>query len=254
MEHINAVIIEDLPIAEEHLKKLLNTHCPNVNIVASFNSGREALPILPKLNFNLLFLDIEYNDGYNAFDLLEDINLENVHIIFTTAYDHYRKQASEANTVKYLLKPIEVKPLKQAVERSMLIMIGQQQINNLKKTHQALSSGKIVLSIKGETLFINPESIVYLEANGAYSQVYYTEGSDLKNIVVSHNLSWFDALLPQKLFLRIHKKYTINTSYVQKCRSNNLILKVGSHKITTSISKDRKKEIVDTIAMNKLNF
>jgi two-component system LytT family response regulator len=251
---INTVIVEDMPVAEEHLRKLLQDHCPQINVIASFQSGKEALIMLPKLNYDLLFLDIEYNDGYNAFNLLKDLEFTETHIIFTTAYDTFRKQASEANTIKYLLKPIRKEELIQAVERSMLIMIGKEKIKEIEQTHEALKTGKIMINSEGITLFIKPDEIICLEADGAYSHIYHLSGDEMVKTLSSQNLGKFEKILNSKRFLRVHKSYLVNTEFVASCRRTKLRLAAGKHNIDVPIARDRRKDILESIAMNNLDL
>ncbi len=254
MKVINAVIIEDLPVAEEHLKKLLRDNCPQVNVIASFRSGKEAIKILPKLNYDLLFLDIEYNDNYNAFRLLEDLDFAETHIIFTTAFDTYRNEASEVDSIKYLLKPIQKDELVKAVERSMLILIGKDKLTQIQQHYEAVKTGKIMISSEGIVHFIDSMDIIYLEASGTYTDVFYVSENEIIKITSTQNLGKFESKLDARIFNRVHKKYLVNINYVKSCHRNMLKLAVGNQKVEVLISKDRRKDILETIALNSLNF
>ncbi len=254
MKGINAVIIEDLPVAEEHLTKLLRDNCPQVNVIASFRSGKEAIKMLPQLNYDLLFLDIEYNDNYNAFRLLEDLDFTETHIIFTTAFDTYRKEASEVDSIKYLLKPIQKEELVKAVERSMLIMIGKDKLPQIQQHYEATKAGKIMISSEGIIHFIAPMDIIYLEASGTYTSIYYTTESEIVKLVSTQNIGKFESKLDAQIFNRVHKKYLVNINYVKSCHRNILNLAVGKNKAEVLISKDRRKSILETIALNSLEF
>lgn len=254
IKSINAVIVEDQPIAEEHLKKMLADNCPNINIIASYPSGKEALKHLPSLNYALLFLDIEYNDGYNAFRLLEDLDFTETHIIFTTAFEEYRKEAADVDSIKYLLKPIKKEDLISAVDRSMLIMIGKEKLKLIEEKYEAVKTGKLIINTDGTTYFIEPSEIVYMEATGAYTNIYYYSGDELKEILSTQNLGKYESILNGQNFIRVHKKYLVNIQYVKSCQRNKLKLVVGKMIVEVSISKDRRKEIIETISLNKMGL
>ncbi len=251
---INAIIVEDMPIAVEHLRKLLIDNCPNVNIIASYPSATEAIKHLPGLNYDLLFLDIEYNDGYNAFKMLENLNFRETHIIFTTAFEHYRKEAAEVDSIKYLLKPIKKDELIKAVKRSMQIMVGKEKLEVIKEKYEAVKSGKLTVNSGGVLYFIEPEEIVYLEAEGAYTHIYYNTEHHLKQVLSSQNIGKYELILSSENFLRVHKKYLVNIHFVKNCYRNKLKLSVKDKTFDVLISKDRRKEIIETISLNRMDI
>ncbi len=254
MKIINAVIVEDIPVAEQHLKKLLGDNCPQINVIASFRSGKEAIKMLPQLNYDLLFLDIEYNDNYNAFRLLEDLDFAETHIIFTTAFDTYRKEASEVDSIKYLLKPIQKEELVKAVDRSMLIMIGKDKLPQIQQHYEAVKTGKIMISSEGIIHFINPMDIIYLEASGTYTDIFYVSENEMLKLISTQNIGKFESKLDSRFFNRVHKKYLVNINYIKSCHRNKLNLTAGNQKVEVLISKDRRKDILETIALNNLEF
>jgi len=254
MRPINAIIVEDMTIAEEHLKKLLRDNCPQINVIASYTSAKEAIKHLPELNYDLLFLDIEYNDGYNAFKMLEELDFTETHIIFTTAYDSYRRESSDVNSIKYLLKPIKKEELILAVERSMLILIGKSRLPLIQQTHEAIKTGKIIINTDGISYFLDPSNIIYMEASGAYTSIFYYTEQKLKQLTSTQNLGKYENKLPKQNFIRVHKKYLVNTDFIDSCRRNKLKIVAGKISIEILISKDRRKEIMDTISSNRMEF
>ena len=251
---VNAIIVEDAPIAEEHLKKLLSDNCPHINVIASYTSAREAIKHLPGLNYQLLFLDVEFNDGYNAFRMLEDLDFTETQIIFTTAFERYRKDAAEVNSIKYLLKPIKKEELISAVERSQQILVGKNKLSELEKHHDAITTGKLVINTDGISYFIHPDEIVYMEAAGAYTNIYYYSEDKVNEVLSTHNLGKYAQMLVGQNFLRVHKKYLVNINYAKSCHRNTLKLSADHQSIEVRISKDRRHEIIEAISLNKLDF
>jgi two-component system LytT family response regulator len=152
-----------------------------------------------------------------GFDLLEKIKPITFEVIFITAYNQYAIKAFKYNTIDYLLKPIDEDELISAVARA------QDRIFNKTKNNDLLSflanhkykesTTKIGLPTQEGFVFINTESIIRCEADGAYSYVYCDQG---KNLVVSKNLKELEAILDENLFCRVHHSHIINIDCVKK--------------------------------------
>jgi len=67
---INAVIIEDEPLLGKNLAMMIKTHCPDIKVVALIDSGKMALDILPVIQYDLVFSDIQLGD-MDAFALFD---------------------------------------------------------------------------------------------------------------------------------------------------------------------------------------
>ena len=89
---INAVIIEDEPLLGQNLAMMIKVYCPDIKIVALIDSGNMALDILPVIQYDLVFSDIQLGD-MDAFTLFERLENSNQHIIFITAHDEFALNA-----------------------------------------------------------------------------------------------------------------------------------------------------------------
>src|SRR5438045_5213478 len=115
---LNAVIIEDEPKNASLLRKMLEMYCPQINVCSDANSIENAVRIISNSNPDLVFLDIEIGGG-NAFQLLDILQPVNFDIIFITAYDSYLLKAIKYSALDYLFKPINIKELIIAVNKSV---------------------------------------------------------------------------------------------------------------------------------------
>ncbi len=113
---MNAIIIEDELRSREFLKTLIDEYCPQVTVTGMASSVDEAVNLIDSEKPGLIFLDIEMHKG-TGFDVLQRVKERNFHVIFTTAYDHYAIRAIKFSAVDYLLKPIDVEELQQAVQK-----------------------------------------------------------------------------------------------------------------------------------------
>ena len=114
---IKAVILDDEMHSIETLRWKLENYCPEVEVVATFDDPQKGIEHLKKDPPDLLFLDIQM-PMLNGFDVLEEMGPDlPFDVIFATAYDQFGIQAIKASALDYLLKPVQNKDLKEAIEK-----------------------------------------------------------------------------------------------------------------------------------------
>ena len=113
---MRTLILEDEPVAAEHLQSLLRQAAPELVVLDTLPSVSKAQTWLAANPApDLMFCDIHLQDGY-VFELFTQQPVE-CPIIFTTAYDQYALQAFEVNSMGYLLKPIHPDALGKALHK-----------------------------------------------------------------------------------------------------------------------------------------
>src|SRR5690606_8205007 len=113
---MKVAIIDDEIHCIESLALDLHSIDPNIKVGYKCNQPLEALEKLPKLDIDILFLDVEM-PGINGFELLEQLNSFSFDIVFTTAYSQYAVQAFKLKAFNYLLKPVDVLELKEVLRQ-----------------------------------------------------------------------------------------------------------------------------------------
>ncbi|MEI2696150.1 MAG: response regulator [Saprospiraceae bacterium] len=113
---ITAVIVEDERLSAELLNNMLKDHCPELTIIGMAHEVEDAINLISDKKPDLVFLDIEMQTG-TGFDVLQRLKNRSFKVIFTTAYDHYALKAIKFSAVDYLLKPIDILELKEAVSK-----------------------------------------------------------------------------------------------------------------------------------------
>ena len=166
---------------------------------------------------SMVFLDIEMPYG-NGFDLLDKLSPITFEVIFITAFNNYAVKAFKYAAVDYILKPVNINELKDAVQK---VARRQQEkivnsritslLNNLKPENS--NAQKIGLSTNEEFYFEEIKNIMYLEASGSYAVVFTKDGNKK---TVSKNLKEFEDILPDNVFCRVHHSYIINTNFIKK--------------------------------------
>jgi DNA-binding LytR/AlgR family response regulator len=123
---MNVVIIEDETLTARRLEKLLADYDPTIRVLAQLPSVAKAVAWFEEKGAtnrpDLVFMDIHLEDDL-SFRIIEQTNLT-VPIIFTTAYDTYMLQAFKANSIDYLLKPIDEDELTAAIDKFKTLRLG----------------------------------------------------------------------------------------------------------------------------------
>lgn len=241
MNALNAIIIDDEERARNTLSSLLLNYCPEIKVISTCSNVPDGVIAINKNKPDVVFLDIEMPD-YNGFELLGFFREIDFEIIFVTAYSEYAIKAFEISAVDYILKPIDIDQLKNSVEKlkqKKLHSQMQEQIELLKDSYKGNSIRKIALSMNDGLTFVEVDDIVYLEADGAYTNFHLKSGN---KILVSKKLKFYEDILSiRPSFFRTHRSFLINVNYIKKySRSENLIILDNGSDVV--ISRDRKQE------------
>jgi len=227
-DKIRAVLIDDEELALTALGGKLAEYCPDVQVLKTFDNPLEALQQMSGLNADVVFLDIEMPrmNGFTFLQRLEKINFE---VIFTTAYSQYAIQALRISALDFLLKPVDVNDLKEAVKRLRARIESRRQLaeshegnHTLEEQLQVLlqyqqkeshSLGLIALPARDGLEFIDVNEIIKIESDSVYSILYLVNN---KKMVITRTLKEMEEMLSPHHFFRVHKSYIINLRFVRK--------------------------------------
>ena len=153
----------------------------------------------------------------SGFRMLEELGEYDFDIIFTTAYNHYSIDAIRISAFDYLVKPIGIEDLQQAVERLNKTRNKQtkEKIDILKKSlsDNRSQEDKIAISTSEGIEFIPIKNILHIESKSNYSKIYLPEN---KSIMVTKILKDFEEMLLPYNFYRVHNSHLINLNYIKK--------------------------------------
>lgn len=244
-----AFIADDEVRSRELLQNLLEEFCPQLQILGNAASVDDAVRSVNQLQPQILFLDIEMHPG-TGFDILQKLPSSAFHqVIFTTAYDQYAIQALRISAIDYLLKPIDVPELQSAVQKAIQQIDGKYPQHQLQHLLQNLvkqqKDQSISLSTAEGLEFVPINSIIHLEANGAYTVFHLKEG---RKIMVSRNLKEFETMLAEHGFFRVHNSYLVNLKEIRKYLRTDGGYVVMSNDISLSISPKKKEELLQQLS------
>ncbi|MCK8492750.1 MULTISPECIES: LytR/AlgR family response regulator transcription factor [Spirosoma] len=211
---MKTLIIDDERLARNELRRLLENF-PKIQIVGEAANADEALPMIDDLEPELLFLDIQM-PGKNGFELLQSIEGKTPEVIFTTAYDEYAIKAFEFNALDYLLKPVELARLSEAIHR---VEEEQQHASEVQGHSIAGIASKVlgendqVFVKDGEKCwFVKLGKVRLFESMGNYVRLYF---DDQKPLVLKSLNALEDRLNPATFF-RANRKHIINLQWIEK--------------------------------------
>ncbi len=241
---LKVIIIDDEPDCVKLLALQLKMYCPQVQIVAECTASSDALVQIKALQPDLIFLDIEM-PVMNGFQLLEALGTINFSLVFVTAYDKFAVKAFRFNALDYLLKPIDGKDLKVAVQKALLQKPNQQQLQAVK---QQLHGGekyhpdKIALPYQNGVTFTEIKNIIYCESDNNYTKFHMADG---KQYTVAKTLGDIQEVLEERNFLRVHRQYLINLNHIKKYvrgEGNYLIM---NNEANIPVARNKKEKLIE---------
>jgi two-component system LytT family response regulator len=239
MKTIKSLIIDDDPFIRELLQDKLEQYFPEVEVLATGNSGNQGLQKIEEFKPDLIFLDVEMAD-MTGFEMLLQLSQITFQTIFITSYSHYAIKAIRFNALDYLVKPIDLGELKTAIQRYKKNTANyndenlQLALSNLKTEN--IAKHQLILQTQEGELRLTVKNIIRIEGERNYSYIYLTNH---KKKLVSKTLSDLEGMLEGKGFFRCHKSFLVNRLNIKSHR-NSLIL-VLSDDTEIPISR-RKKE------------
>ena len=182
---------------------------PNIEIVDCYDSYETALSGILRHRPDIIFLDIQLQ-GHTSMELLRELkeSIPLPHIIFTTAYSNseYLLQAIRFAAADYLLKPIDVSELAQALHRIQLKDSTNEMPvrfpDNEKQSFRTLNG----------ILYAGKDEIAYVKANGNYSHIQLMDGEE----IILERLGNIETKLGEKNFVRAGRSFLINRNLIYK--------------------------------------
>jgi DNA-binding LytR/AlgR family response regulator len=212
---MKVLIIEDEKLSAEHLVRMLDRVDKSIQVLAHYDSVKKSVLELKKgVECDLLFVDIHLGDGI-SFEIFKQVKLD-LPIIFTTAFDEYAIQAFKLNSIDYLLKPIALEDLRNALEKykrlkpitsnTDAIFTAYNQYSKPFKNRFMVKMGETISSIKSEEAehFVSEEGLVLLVTGSG------------RRFPVDFTLDQLEVILSPELFFRINRKAIVNIDSILK--------------------------------------
>ena len=246
---IRSIIIDDEKNCIDSLAFDLRRNFPQIELIEACTSPKQGLMSIRKQKPDLVFLDVQmpWMNGFEMLEMLDEIDFA---IIFTTAYDQFAAKAFRLSAIDYLLKPVDVNDLKEAVKKATDKIdqkSGKANIDNLlHNINNPEAKQRVAFAGREGYEFIEIPSIVYAQAEGAYTHVFL---NNKRKLIISKTLSDIEEMLPANQFQRIHHSTLVNLNHVThfyKTDGGYIVLDSGEKLV---VSKSKKEGLMERMGL-----
>ncbi len=212
---IRCIVIDDEPLALKQLTKYAS-QMPELELVASCRSAKEAQEVLNNEQIDAIFTDINMPD-LNGMDFVQ--SLENPPmVVFTTAYSQYAVDGFKLNALDYLLKPFGIDEFRRATKR-------------LVEKHELLNAAAVSLVDEDDCIFLKTEykivrisidDILYVEAMSEYLRIHFSNGA--RPVTALLSMKKMEERLPSNKFMRTHRSYIVNLKRIIEVNKSHIVM------------------------------
>lgn len=246
---MNAILVDDEVAGIKTLQRMLERHCPSVDIVATGSNAETAKKQIETLKPDVVFLDIQM-PGKSGIEMIAELTDKNFEIIFVTAHNEYILQALQYSAADYLLKPVDEDRLIEAVQRAeKRIKEGKKDeltetlLYNISKAGQPEEMRLCLPTMKG-FIILKLDEILYCEAERSYTVFHL---ADKKTVMVSKPLLEYENILDTTGFFRIHKSFLINLKHVKEYQRGEGGTVIMSNNAEIEVSRRKKESFLQKI-------
>jgi len=212
--------VDDNTMARTVLRNMVK-QIRELEICGEYAAAIDAFNHLQKESVDLLLLDVEM-PGMSGLELIESLTNPPL-VILITAKTDYAVQGFQLQVVDYLVKPITLPRLLQAVNRAE-----EWKLSDSKSIQSAESKNYFFARINNQLIRIDWDDILFLQAMGDYV-VIVTPG---KKMPVHSTLKALEKKIPENRFTRVHRSYIVQVSKIVNLEENSI--QINEHLIPVS--------------------
>lgn len=213
---IKIAVCDDESVFGYKLKSLLEGYLTQANELYEidiFSSGKKFIELGPSIaKYHIVFLDINMED-MNGIETASKIRefLEDVYVVFVTAFINYTLEGYKVKAFRYLLK--NTVNFEDALHECM---------DSISKELNIKDEQKTLKFIEGEQTF-SVKRLQYVESN-LHKLTFHIIEKELIERTVIETLNNIEHMINDGSFLRVHQSYLVNLRYVDHIEGYNLIL------------------------------
>lgn len=247
--NITAILVDDESNCRDVLKELLGKFAPDIYISGEAEDVEGAYSLIERTNPKLVFLDIQMPRA-SGFSLLQRYREVPFAVVFVTSFDKYAINAIKFSALDYLLKPVEVGDLKDAVQKARKAIqleknSSLQVINLLNNLNKDSQDHKIAVHTGDNVRLLDSDSIVYIEAEGRYCNIYTTKD---ERLTTARYLKDFEEYFEgNSFFVRIHKSFLLNIKKIRSySKGEPCVVEMNNGK-RIEVARRKKQEILEIL-------
>lgn len=211
---MNVVIIEDEPLSAKHLTNLLSKLDKKYTVTAVLDSVATALPYFQEQkDYDVIIADINLSDGL-SFDVFSKVNIT-APVIFTTAFDEHAVRAFRLNSVSFILKPVGIEDLAEALSKAMIATLENPHGINLEDVRKVIRKEfkrRFLVKQNNEPRAIKEEEISFFLPNGKGAELWLENGSYFP---VDFSIDQLEMMLDPRVFFRINKNVLLHLDSIE---------------------------------------
>lgn len=203
---LSAIAVDDEPLALEKLHTFIKK-IPEIHLVKTFSNCVEAINFIAEEQVDILFLDIQMND-MTGIELLQNFRIK-PEVIIISAHSEHAVDSFELNVTDYILKPYSFARLSKGIEKC-----------KRKKEISEINTEYIFIKTDYRIVKIEVKNILYVEGMRDYLSIQTTEGK----ILTLLNFPELMAMLPEKLFMRVHKSFIVSLRHIKSIERDRIYM------------------------------
>ncbi len=208
MQVLKILLLEDEDYTRKFIKKLVTESLIDFEIFDTAK-GEEAIAIAREHCPHIALLDIELGENENLNGLEVAKFIKNIspktEFVFITGYSKYALDSFSVHPYDYILKPIDIEKVINTLN-ALRNMIG------LEKD-SSISSGKVIVQNKNETIFIPLEEIIFIETQHRGTIIHCGDGIYPNSQILANIEKQLD-----KHFIKTHKSFIVNKNKIRKIK------------------------------------
>ena len=254
--NLRTYIVDDERLARENLKMLLESFCPDVEVIGEASNIQDAEQGIRECLPDFIFLDIRMPSDSEGFELIERLKDLNLLVVFVTAFKDYAIKAFNANAAYYVLKPIDIEELQLSIHKVMEAkQVFDEDESNFDVYHETLKelsvalrsnkhSGRFAISHTKGLKIVEEKNVIYFEAQGNCTMLYFNDGS---RYLDTRTLKTYESIVDENSFFRIHKSFLVNLSYLVEYLHSEGHYVVLNNKVELPVARNRVSDFVKAL-------
>ena len=233
---MNICIIDDEYDNREIFSFIIKNQKGDYNIVGEASNLQQGIKLIRETKPDLIFLDIEMPDG-SGFDLLYDLGEDKPEVIFCTAYNQFALKAIECSALAYILKPLTVEMVSEALQKATIQLDKNQKVLQYDTLYEQLNHAKS----KAIKFLVKNRDGLHIDSNYTYLFI-----QNKKKITVSKTLKEIEKILESNPdFMRIHQSFIINLKKIKNIsRIDAHLVVIMSDGKELSVSRSKRDEFM----------
>jgi two-component system LytT family response regulator len=246
---MKALLVEDEALNLAYLRNLLIENFPEVLIVGEASNAADAEILISQQHPDVVFLDVQM-PGESGLELLARLPSVDFAVVIVTAYDQYALRAIRMSALDFLLKPVQLDELREAIAKAEQRLAVEFQAAQLALMMDQLKgrniTDKIALPTGGTVRFVTLDEVIYCECRNNATDFYVL--NEEKKLIVGRGAYTFDMVLRDQRFIRCHHSFIVNKNHVKALVKADWQLQMVNGNMVP-VSRQRREEVKARLAL-----